>query len=142
MTVFIDGLRFEFNMPQWQVRRSSPCSARDLGVRLKNTRNGLSKSFWTWHAHFLAPLVRAIHPDFFFRDFELIRYLGDALDSRQAKADTLDFRDMDRKHWRMLHSGLMIRVSHRKARRLACQLLGKPEWTDAAFPAQQGGSGA
>ena len=94
------------------------------------------------HARLLAPLVRAIHPDFFFRDFEFIRYLGDALDSRQAKADTLDFRDMDRKHWRMLHSGLMIRVSHRKARRLACQLLGKPEWTDAAFPAQQGGSGA
>jgi hypothetical protein len=44
--------------------------------------------------------------------------------------DVLDFRDLDRKHWRLLHTGLRIRVSHRKARRLAFQLLGKPDWTD------------
>jgi hypothetical protein len=44
------------------------------------------------------------------------------MDARQAKVDVLDFKDLDRKHWRLLHSGLRIRVSHRKARRLAFRL--------------------
>ena len=76
------------------------------------------------HARFLAPLVRAIKPDFFLEDFKFIRYLGEAMDMRQAKVDVLDFKDLDRKHWRLLHTGLNIRVSYRKARRLAFQLLG------------------
>jgi ADP-ribosylglycohydrolase len=85
-----------------------------------------------WHARLFAPVVRTIKPDFFADDFEFIRYLGNAVDVRQAKVDVLDFRDLDRKHWRLLHTGLRIRVSHRKARRLAFQLLGKPDWTDAS----------
>ena len=96
--------------------------------------------FLYWHARFLAPVLRTIKPDFFVRDFEFIRYLGNALDARQARVDALDFKDMDRKHWRLLHSGLRIRVSHRKARRLAFQLLGKPEWVSVPAPSQQGPS--
>ncbi|MGA2174285.1 MAG: hypothetical protein ABSH38_04790 [Verrucomicrobiota bacterium] len=90
------------------------------------------RKFLFWHARFLAPVVRTLKPDFFADDFEFIRYLGNAVDVRQAKVDALDFRDLDRKHWRLLHTGLRIRVSHRKARRLAFQLLGKPDWTDAS----------
>src|SRR5580658_7673782 len=80
------------------------------------------KMFLYGHARFLAPVVRIIKPDFFLEDFKFIRYLGDALDVRQAKVDVLDFKDLTRKHWRLLHTGLRIRVSHRKARKLAFQL--------------------
>jgi hypothetical protein len=77
-------------------------------------------------------VLRAIKPAFFLDDFNFIRYLGDAMDARQAKVDVLDFKDMDRKHWRLLHSGLRIRVSHRKARRLAFQLFGEAAQPDTA----------
>jgi hypothetical protein len=84
-----------------------------------------------WHARILAPVIRIIKPHSFVEDFKFIRYLGEALDARQAKVDVLDFKDSDRKHWRLLHSGLRIRVSHRKARRLAFQLLGPLDQADA-----------
>jgi hypothetical protein len=38
---------------------------------------------------------------------------------------TLDFKDSDRKNWRLFHSGFKIRVSHRKARRIAFQIFGE-----------------
>src|SRR5208282_5272866 len=76
------------------------------------------RKFLYFHAGLLAPVVRAIIPGFFHDDFQFIRYLGEAVDARQAKVDVLDFKDLDRKRWRLLHSGLMIRVSGRKARRL------------------------
>jgi len=89
------------------------------------------RMFLYWHARFLAPVIRTVMPRFFRGDFDFIRCLGEAADSRQAKVDVLDFKDSDRKHWRLLHSGLMIRVSGRKARRIAFQLLGKPEWSNS-----------
>jgi len=85
-----------------------------------------------WHARVLAPVLRIISPNFFLEDFNFIRYLGESLDVRQAKVDVLDFKDLDRKHWRLLHSGLRIRVSHRKARRLAFQLFGQAGQTEWA----------
>jgi hypothetical protein len=88
------------------------------------------RAFWKllyWHARILAPVIRIIKPDFFLEDFKFIRYLGDAVDARQAKVDVLDFKDLNRKHWRLLHTGLRIRVSHRKARRLAFQLFGQAD---------------
>ena len=80
------------------------------------------------HARLLAPVLRTLKPAFFVEDFNFIRYLGDAADFRQAKVDVLDFNDLQRKHWRLLHGSLRIRVSGRRARRLAFQLLGKPAW--------------
>jgi hypothetical protein len=82
------------------------------------------------HARLLAPVLRAIQSDFFVEDFNFIRYLGDALDMRQAKVDVLDFKDTDRKQWRLLHTALRIRVSHRKARWLAFQLFGESDRTE------------
>ena len=97
------------------------------------------RKFLYWHARLIAPLLRLVRPKHFSDDFEFIRFLGASLDVRQARVDTMDFRDLDRKNWRFLHSGLMIRVSHRKARRVAFQLLGAPEWVNpAAPPVQQG----
>jgi len=88
--------------------------------------------FLYWHARLLAPVIRTIKPDYFLEDFNFIRYLGEAMDVRQAKVDVLDFKDLDRKNWRLLHSSLRIRVSHRKARRFAFQLLGETGKADAA----------
>ena len=92
------------------------------------------------HARLLAPVIRILKPSFFLEDFKFIAYLGDAVDFRQAKVDVLDFNDLGKKHWRLLHTGLRIRVSGRKARRLAFELLGKPQWTGSAFPSQPGSS--
>jgi hypothetical protein len=99
------------------------------------------RQFLYWHARILAPVVRLLKPDYFAEDFHFIRYLGEAADVRQARVDAQDFKDFERKNWRWLHSGLKIRVSHRKARRLAFQLLGKPAWINPANPAPQGRSG-
>ena len=85
-----------------------------------------------WHARFIAPVFRLIKPSFFEEDFKFIRFLGEALDGRQAKVEVLDFKDTDRKNWRLLHSGLRIRVSHRKARRLVFQLFGPASPADVA----------
>ena len=78
-----------------------------------------------WHARLLAPLIRLVMPGHFQEDFKFIQYLGNAADARQAKVDVLDFKDVDRKHWRLLHSTFRLRVSHRKARRLAFQIFGE-----------------
>jgi hypothetical protein len=98
------------------------------------------RKFLYWHARLLAPVVRIIKPNFFVEDFEFIRFLGQAVDVRQARVDALDFKDLGRKRWRMLHTGLRVRVSHLKARRLAFQLLGKPEWADPAAQRRPQGS--
>jgi hypothetical protein len=90
------------------------------------------REFLYWHAGLLAPLLRKLNADFFVDDFNFIRYLGEALDARQAKVDMLDFRDVNRKRWGLLHGGLRIRVSYRKARRLAFELLGGATQADAA----------
>jgi len=94
------------------------CSPEEYEVRV------FRKTLY-WHAALLAPVIRLIWPSFFDEDFKFIRYLGDAMDARQAKVDVLDYKDSDRKHWRLLHSGFRIRVSHRKARRIAFQIFGE-----------------
>jgi hypothetical protein len=90
------------------------------------------REFLYWHARFLAPVIRKLNPDFFREDLSFIRYLGEALDARQAKVDVLDFRDLNRKHGGLLHNGLRFRVSYRKARRLAFEFLGGATQADAA----------
>ena len=92
------------------------------------------QKFLYGHARWFAPVIRTINPDFFRKDFDFIRSLGEALDARQARADLLDFKDLDRKDWGWMHSGLKIRISGRKARRIAFRLLGKPDSvSDSAF---------
>ena len=75
-----------------------------------------------WHARLLAPVVRMLKPDFFAADFKFIRYLGEVTDLQEATVDLLNFRDMTlskRGFWR---TDLKIRVSGRKASRLAREL--------------------
>jgi len=59
---------------------------------------------------------------FFAMDFEFIRYLGESIGLREAGADLLSFRDANLGKPSFWRTGLKIRVSGRKANRLARQL--------------------
>lgn len=74
------------------------------------------------HARFLAPSLRGLNPDFFSQDFAFIRYLGEATGMREARAQAADFQDANRAKPSFLRTGLRIRVSGRKAGRLAQRL--------------------
>jgi hypothetical protein len=74
------------------------------------------------HARAVAPIIRIVRPDFFSHDLKFIRMLGRASDLGEATDDLRDFKDVndDRtKYWR---NALRLRVSGRKAIRLAAQL--------------------
>ena len=71
------------------------------------------------HARLLAPVVRRLNPDFFAEDFKFIRYLGAAAGSRDADVDVLNFHDLNLGKPSFWRTGLKIRVSGRKASRLA-----------------------
>ena len=75
-----------------------------------------------WHARLLAPVVRKLRRDFFMEDFKFIRYLGDSTGLREINADLMNYRDANLGNPSIWRTGLKIRVSGRKARRLA-QLL-------------------
>ena len=75
-----------------------------------------------WHARLLAPVVRRLKPDFFAEDFKFIGYLGASTDMREVSADLMNFRDANLGRPRFWRTALKIRVSGRKASRLAQQL--------------------
>lgn len=75
-----------------------------------------------WHARLLGPLARWLNPDFFVEDRRFIRYLGDATDLREASVDALNFQATNAAHPRFWRTGCKIRVSGRKASRLAQEL--------------------
>ena len=69
-----------------------------------------------------APVLRKLKPDLFAEDFKFIRYLGASTGLSKAGLDLLDFRHVNlgkRSFWRI---SLRIRLSSRKASRLAQQL--------------------
>ncbi len=75
-----------------------------------------------WHARLLAPVVRKLKPSFFVEDFKFIRYVGAAASVREADVDVLNFHDVNvgkRGSWR---TDFRIRVSGRKASKLAREL--------------------
>jgi len=75
-----------------------------------------------WHARLLAPVVRRLMPDFFGEDFKFIRHLGASTGLRETRVDLLNFRDTNLGKPSFWRTGLRIRVSGRKARRLAQRL--------------------
>src|SRR5262245_37569598 len=88
------------------------------------------KAFWEclyWHARLFAPVLRRLKPDFFTPDFDFIRYLGNASGFREARANAADFRDGARRNF--LRNALKIRVSGRKAARLAQRLFSEAPQT-------------
>jgi hypothetical protein len=74
------------------------------------------------HARPLAPLIRLISPNFFAEDFKFMRYLGDSTSLREVRVDRMNFHDANRSNPKFLRTALRIRVSGRKATRLAQRL--------------------
>jgi hypothetical protein len=75
------------------------------------------------HAKLLAPVLRKLKPSLFAEDFKFIRYLGEASDSREVKACAADFQDANFARRSIWRNTLRIRVSGRKAGRLAQRLI-------------------
>lgn len=75
-----------------------------------------------FHARFLARLIRKLNPAFFAEDWSLLQYLGAAASSREANAEIRAFQDANRQKPNWLRTGLQIRISGRKAARLARQV--------------------
>ena len=75
-----------------------------------------------WHARFLAPAIRILKPDFFTEDLKFIGYLGHSTGLREALEDRSNFHDVNRWKGGLLRTAFRIRVSGRKASRLAERL--------------------
>ncbi len=74
------------------------------------------------HARLLAPLMRRLSRHFFSEDFKFIGYLAQATDLRDALSSAADFQDSNQGHFSFLRLVLKVRVSGRKAAKLAEQL--------------------
>jgi hypothetical protein len=75
-----------------------------------------------WHAKWLAPVLRRLRPDFFAEDFKFIRNLGESTGKRDADVDVANFHDVNTGKPSFWRTGWKIRVSGRKASRLAHEL--------------------
>jgi len=75
-----------------------------------------------WHAKLLAPILRRLHPAFFVEDFKFIRNLGESTGVRDADVDVLNFHDVNAGKPTFWRTGCKLRVSGRRASRLAHQL--------------------
>ena len=81
------------------------------------------------HAVPLALVLRKLSPSFFREDFQLIQQVGLDQDLEEVDAALSDFQYVNRarRHW--LRTGLKIRLSGRKVRALAGDLLGPDRTT-------------
>ncbi len=74
------------------------------------------------HAKLLAPLLQRLKPEVFAQDFRFIRHLGESTSLQEATVDLLNFRDVNLGRPSFWRTDLRIRVSGRKASRLAHDL--------------------
>ena len=81
------------------------------------------------HARLLAPVLLRLRPDFFAEDAKFLRYLGQATSLNEAQADVADFKEHDCARSSFWRNQLKIRVSGRKATKLAYDLLGRARQT-------------
>jgi len=85
------------------------------------------RAFWKclyWQGKLLAPVLRRLHPDLFAEDLKFIRYLGESTGLREVGVDLLSFRDANVGKPSFWRTTLKIRVSGRKAGKLARSLFG------------------
>ena len=76
-----------------------------------------------WQARILAPVIRRLNPEYFAEDFALIRYLGECKAWRSAKLELATFSDANHLHGGFSRKWLRLRVSSRKATKLARRFL-------------------
>ncbi len=77
------------------------------------------------HAKVLAPLLRKMNAELFKPDLSFLHYLGEATDLREVRADMADFQDANSRRGGFWRRSLRIRVSGRKAGRLARELFAR-----------------
>lgn len=87
------------------------------------------------HARWLAPLIRRFRPEFFDLDFRFIEYLGRSTSSREVNADVANFGDANRGSRNFWRTTMRLRVSGRKAARLAYNLLAEARLEPEKIPA-------
>jgi len=75
-----------------------------------------------WHARVMAPVLRLLSPSLFDSDLEFIGDLGSATDWQEVKIDVNNFHIMNKGESGFWRATLRLRVSGRKATRLARQL--------------------
>jgi hypothetical protein len=74
------------------------------------------------HAKPLVGILRLWNADFFFEDLKFIEAMGVAVDSKEVRADAANFRDVNRHGRGFLRTAWRLRVSGRKAMRMARDL--------------------
>jgi hypothetical protein len=74
------------------------------------------------HAKPLVGLLRVWNADFFFEDLKFIQAVGVAVDPKEVRADAANFRDVNRHGRGFLRTAWRLRVSGRKAMRMAREL--------------------
>ena len=84
-----------------------------------------------WHAKLLAPVLRRLNPDFFAHDFRFIRHLGESTSLQEVTVDLLSFRNVNVGRPSFWRTGFRLRVSGRKASRLAHELFRAERETEA-----------
>lgn len=82
-----------------------------------------------WHARLLAPALRLLLPHAFEYDLKFIRFLGAATDWQEAKTDVNNFHVLNDGKPSFWRETLRLRVSGRKASRLAHGLFSAPGGT-------------
>jgi hypothetical protein len=77
------------------------------------------------HARFITALARKLWPAAFAEDFKFLGYLGQATSLVEVAAEVDNFRDLNRTRGDTLRTVLKMRVSGRRASRLAQELFGR-----------------
>ena len=85
----------------------------------------------------MALVLYRIYPRFFAEDLKFINYLGDSTGVRDATADVMNFNDVNRGNPRFWRTGCRIRVSGRKAHRLALELFSEARRREDAADTEQ-----
>jgi hypothetical protein len=70
-------------------------------------------------AKFLAPLLRKVSPNFFSGDLQFLDYLGNTPNMREAQVEISNFSQGNQMRGSFLRERLRLRVSGRRAARLA-----------------------
>ena len=74
------------------------------------------------HAKPLVGILRVWNADFFFEDLKFMEAVGVAVDPKEVRADAANFRDVNRHGRGFLRTAWRLRVSGRKAMRMAHDL--------------------
>jgi hypothetical protein len=72
-------------------------------------------------ARWLAPLLRKLRPDFFATDLQFLNYLAETPNMREAQVEVSNYSQRNQLLHSVLRQKLRLRVSGRRAARLAAQ---------------------